>query len=176
MINLDTLAPLGFALVLIAAFIIIFIFYFFYRLFGTGRSAAGKPGAWGLYERRSVMTNAERDFFRVVEKVVGDKYYLFPQVRLNSLVEFKKDYFERKAFFSLINKSVDYVICDKSSLKTLLVIELDDFSHQNDERKKRDRYLDEVFGSAGVSIIHVVCRRTYDFREIEKQITSFLGK
>ncbi len=56
---------------------------------------------------------------------------------------------------SKINKKiVDFVLFDKQNISPILVIELDDYTHQKPDRKKRDVFLNKVLDHCGIPILH----------------------
>ena len=71
------------------------------------------------------------------------------------MVRLRSDAFVWSLFAPLTGKCVDFVICDKETMQTLLVIELDDKSHSRRERKTRDAFVDKTLQSAGIPILHV---------------------
>lgn len=101
----------------------------------------------------SIMTGPEQDFFKVLIEIVDNKYYVFPQVHLDAFLNHKitgQDWFY--AFNHINQKSVDFLICDKINEKPLLVIELDDRSHERPNRIERDREVERIFMSANLPI------------------------
>lgn len=103
------------------------------------------------------MTASENDFFRILEKVAGDRYYIFPQAHLSKLLSEKvigQDWKAQKAAFRHINgKSVDYVLCDRQTLKPVYAVELDDYTHNYSSRKERDIEVERIFHSAGIPLV-----------------------
>ena len=91
------------------------------------------------YERKdTVMSQAESAFFKRLEKVVEDRYYIFPQIHLSALMNNKTSGRYYKVAFQRINRrSVDYVLCDKATMKPVYAVELDDTTHDTDKRKYR---------------------------------------
>ena len=89
------------------------------------------------YKRKDfLMSRAEHEFFDVLIEVVGNQYYVFPQIHLQNILDHKvvgQSY--KGAFRHIDEKSVDYVICDKAYIKPLLAIELDDRTHEWESRK-----------------------------------------
>src|SRR4051812_48819226 len=78
-----------------------------------------------------IMTRAEHECFDALVKAVGEKYHVFPQVHLPSIVNNKVIGQNWKGAFKHINqKSVDFVLCDKAYLAPKLAIELDDRTHE----------------------------------------------
>lgn len=68
------------------------------------------------------------------------------------------------------SKHVDFVVCDRARVCPILVIELDDRSHQRDKVQVRDAFIDEVFRSVGLPILRVKAARAYDVLDLRKQI------
>jgi very-short-patch-repair endonuclease len=85
-----------------------------------------------------------------------------------------------KRNWALLNKidrkSVDFVLFDKSTLNPAIAIELDGSSHNSFSRQERDSFVDQVFSTAGVPLIHV--RRNdvgYNANDISTQIMGCLS-
>lgn len=111
----------------------------------------------GTYEKRKILTDAEQSFYQKLKELVADRYYIFPQVHLESLVRPKTvdRKLWRKLWNKVIQKSVDFVLVDKINFETKLVIELDDFTHLRRNRIDRDSFVDSSLKSAGIAIVHV---------------------
>lgn len=54
-------------------------------------------------------------------------------------------------------KHVDFLLCAPSDTRPVLVIELDDKTHQRADRKERDEFLDRACKAAGLPVLHVPC-------------------
>ncbi|HSE56844.1 MAG TPA: DUF2726 domain-containing protein [Candidatus Paceibacterota bacterium] len=59
-------------------------------------------------------------------------------------------------------KSVDFVLFDIETFTPHLVIELDDSSHDREERHERDLFVDAVLKKAGIRIEYVKNAYSYD--------------
>jgi hypothetical protein len=53
---------------------------------------------------------------------------------------------------------------------------LDDSSHEEEDRISRDSFVDSVFSSAGLPILHVTAKGAYDPKEVHRQIDAALEK
>ena len=100
------------------------------------------------YIKPYLLTKKEWAFYKAL-KPITDKYHLhiLAKVRLADLVEVKKglsnsQYF--KAFAKIKAKHVDFVLARPANLAVLCAIEIDDGSHDDIERQKRDFFLDKV--------------------------------
>lgn len=107
------------------------------------------------YRRKKyLMTSHEHDFFNLLNKMFGDKYFVFPQMQLSSLLDHKVYKQNWKGALGRINqKSVDYVICDKIYLNPLVAIELDDWSHDSEDRIERDGLVEAIFEEAQFPLV-----------------------
>ena len=122
-------------------------------------------------KRYCLMTNAELNFFKVLQKAVQDRYYIVPQVQLSKLVEVER---AKKWYHSYTNvidrKSVDFVLYNKENFKPYLVIELDDRSHYRWDRIRRDNFVDEVLNRVGIRIVHIKNSYQYNIDEITRML------
>jgi hypothetical protein len=95
------------------------------------------------YVKVPLLTEPELRFFSLLESILPDNCYLLAQVRLANLVAVKQGIdFSWKYFSPIGMKCVDFVVCDHLSMRPLLVIELDDCSHDRPERQQRDLFVD----------------------------------
>jgi hypothetical protein len=128
------------------------------------------------YEKKSsIMTPTELKFFRVLESAIGEHYYIFPQIHLDMVLEHKvKGQNWNGARRHMSQKSVDFVLCDPQSMETILVIELDDFSHARVNVVKRDKEVSRMLKSASIPLCRFIVTKTFDPNEIRKVIYSAL--
>ena len=108
----------------------------------------------GKYKSRMMLTKNEYAAYKKL-KVIADANGLLicPKVRLIDIVEPKAGEQEYALRAKVIQKHVDFVICN-SDLKILGVIELDDNSHDTQKRMERDRFVDEILSDVGYTVIH----------------------
>ena len=120
------------------------------------------------YEKKpSLMTNAEKTFFKVLESTVQGRYYIIPQVQLSNLVQPEKgkerDYAVRN---KIDRKSVDFVLFNKDFFTPYLVIELDDSTHKLSSREIRDDFVNSILNKVGIKLIRIPVAKTYDLSNI----------
>ena len=100
------------------------------------------------------MTRTESEFFLKLHRVVSERYYVFPQVHLSALLDHKvKGQDWRFAFRHINGKSVDFVLCDKETLRPTYAIELDDLTHEQSDRRKRDIEVERIFEEANLPLV-----------------------
>jgi very-short-patch-repair endonuclease len=118
----------------------------------------------------SLLTPPEARFFSLLESVIPENCYLLTQVRLANLVAVRPGSQTFRAHFNPIAmKCVDFVICNHSDMQPLLVVELDDRSHDRPERQQRDKFVDQVLGAVGLPILHWPLSRGYSRTEIAQE-------
>ena len=109
----------------------------------------------GAYQKKWLLTYNEKDAFKKIKAVTDEiGCYTFSKVRLLDLLEPVKGNPKYKTYFYKVQaKHVDFVILDEK-LVARCAVELDDASHDAEDRKKRDAFVDEVLQSVGYRIIH----------------------
>ena len=109
----------------------------------------------GAYQKKWLLTYNEKDAFKKIKAVTDEiGCYTFSKVRLLDLLEPAKGNTKYKTYFYKVQaKHVDFVILDEK-LVARCIIELDDTSHDAEDRKKRDAFVDEVLKTVGYQIIH----------------------
>jgi very-short-patch-repair endonuclease len=80
---------------------------------------------------------------------------------------------QKTAFNKIACKHVDFVLCDKE-LNILLAIELDDSSHNRQDRKERDEIVNAAFRSAGLPLMREPAKHFYDIDILRQRVFSFL--
>ena len=123
-----------------------------------------------------LLSKAERSFYLVLLQAVGAHWRVFPKVRLIDLVWLPRDTPNAQSHRNRVqSKHVDFVLCSNDALRPELVIELDDASHEREDRVDRDALVDRILQSAGLPILHVSAARSYTTAELAKQIQSLMG-
>lgn len=110
------------------------------------------------YQKKLLLTKNEWKNYMFLKPILeGKGLRICPKVRLLDLVEPRKgtDGKRRQALLNKVqSKHVDFVVCDEK-LNVLLVLELDDSSHDTENRKQRDTFVDSVLIGSGYKILHV---------------------
>lgn len=118
------------------------------------------------YQSKWMFTQNEKQaYYKLKEIAEKNNLHIFAKVRLFDLVTPTSGHPKYKSNrYRIQAKHVDFVIC-KSNLVAKYVIELDDSSHDTDQGKKRDAFVDNVLTSCGYKVLHT---RYINEEEIEK--------
>ncbi len=139
------------------------------RLFGIGAEKA-----FPYRQRDDFLSPAELAFFHVLHSAVGREYVICPKVRLADIVYVAQRRQRQAAFNRISSKHVDFLLCDPETLAPRIAIELDDTSHRQKSRVKRDRFVNGVFAAAELPLLRVPVRRSYDPRDLSTQVVAAL--
>ena len=128
------------------------------------------------YKRKNFfLTRAEHECFDALMAAVGNDYLIFAQVHLPTLIDNKVVGQNWRGAFRHINgKSVDFVLCDKAYISPKLAIELDDKTHERPERQERDVEVERILQEAGVPLLRLTNKGSFDPDELSQQIMKVL--
>lgn len=125
--------------------------------------------------RDDFLSDSELSFFKVLQQVIGDKAVIYTKVSLQDLF-FVKNPNKNMAYYNKIaRKHVDFLLCKPDTLKPIAGIELDDKSHQRASRMERDRFVEDVFKTAGLPLIRYENKRSYTLQEVSEKIAAALS-
>ena len=124
-----------------------------------------------LYIKKDyIMTEQEYKFYRLLKNYTSkNNLNLFAQVSLYAIVNSK--YYSD--FNKIKSKSIDFVITDVNC-KIKLCIELDDYTHIKEERRKRDNFIDKLFEELEIKMLRIPVQNYYNMTDIERKITESL--
>ncbi len=157
-----------FALVIIA---VIVIKKYFPEVFSSKESKS----LYHYKRKEFLMSRAEHEFFDILVEIAGTQYYVFPQIHLPNILDNKVVGQSWKGAFRHIDeKSIDYVICDKAYIKPLLAIELDDRTHEQENRKIRDEEVERILSEAGLPLLRFRNNGHFNKEEIRRVVLEKL--
>ena len=123
---------------------------------------------WPFYAKKPLSQPEQILYFRLVQAL--PEHIILAQVQLSRLLGVKKGS-NYQAWSNRINRmSADFVVCNKDS-SIVAVIELDDATHQREDRQAADAKKDKALGSAGIRIVRWQAKAIPDIATIQ---ASFL--
>jgi hypothetical protein len=124
--------------------------------------------------RDDFLSPAEFSFYRILVSLAQDYFTILTKVRLADLFFVARPNENISYFNRITPRHVDFVFCESNTMRPLLGIELDDSSHARNDRQHRDDFVDRVFESANLPLLHISVQRTYNTREIDAKIAPIL--
>lgn len=139
-------------IIVVIVFIAIIIFV---KLSGSKeKRKVHKNNVYAYIAKDIPMTVTEADFFHKLTVAVDERYFVFPQIHLSAILRSTAYGQEGNYAFRHINgKSVDYVLCDKETLRPAYAVELDDYTHSQPARRKRDAEVERIFAEADLPLV-----------------------
>jgi very-short-patch-repair endonuclease len=133
--------------------------------------------AYPFHLRDDFLSPAEANFYQVLRMVTGQQVVALAKVNLNDLFFAQTGDARRNRAVSnrIDRKHVDFLLCDSSTLRPVLGIELDDRSHERPDRIARDELVDGVFAAAGLPLLRVPVRQGYAPEELVALIQPCFG-
>jgi hypothetical protein len=139
---------------------------------------AGGPKRGVYVLKKALFTPAERSFLGVLECALPPGVRVFGKVRLEDIfgVVSGLDASARQSARNRItSRHVDFLLVRTDDLAPLAGIELDDKSHEAEDRQARDALVDEVYKSAGLPLLHVPAQKAYDAADLKAKVSALLA-
>lgn len=152
---------MGLIVLLLVVVVAVVVFLAFLKAKGQGGIG---DQAWPFYAKRPLSQPEQVLYFRLVQAL--PEHIILAQVQLSRLLGVKKGN-NYQAWFNRINRmSADFVVCNKDS-SIVAVIELDDATHQKEDRQTADAKKDKALASANVRVIRWQAKAIPDVANIQ---------
>jgi len=117
----------------------------------------------------SVFTPAEKNFQNLVEKALGDNYRVLNRVKLSDIVTVRRGVSSRagqQARSTADNKYLDFVICERNTMKLLGTIDLVDTNGRG-YKVKKDWFVSGALEAAAIPHVRIKVKSNYTVDEIK---------
>ena len=105
--------------------------------------------------RKSLMVGIERRVFQLLNEIFGQRFYIIPGVSLSSLLSHKVGSQNRLEAYGFIeNKTVDFVFCNKQTLRPVCAVKIDD-NAKNELGSSEAREMESFFRSAHLPFVRI---------------------
>ena len=102
-----------------------------------------------LYDvRKTLISKSEQGFYNAIKASVPEEYCVFPQINLASFI----DRTDNVRFHNELFRNVDFLITD-AEYTPKFIIEINDQTHLNNDRKERDEKVKKICEEAGIPIL-----------------------
>lgn len=101
--------------------------------------------------KTQTITNNEMYFLNIINKHFSNQYLIKDQVPLSSIIEKEKSF--KNEYQNELNRIIDIGIFDKQTTAPLLLIEINDSTHEQYNRKQRDIKVKNICEQAGIKLI-----------------------
>lgn len=97
--------------------------------------------------KKTIMSGHERLLFESLRYTFGSNYDVYPQVNLDKIfrVERQSGKYYLGWLRKINQKSVDFLVVRRNTQSPILAIELDDSTHEFEDRRDRDEFVGRLF-------------------------------
>lgn len=103
-----------------------------------------------IYHKQNFLTNTEKSFYIRLKQIFENKYIIQAQIPLRKLIEKNTDVLNKYA--NELHKYIDFGIFD-DNFNILVLIELNDYTHNYKTRMIRDSKVQEICKQANIPLI-----------------------
>ena len=145
------------------------------QILSRGRAPRNERATASPYRfHRFLCSAGEWRFRAALEESVGHRFDIMLQVRVAAVLKPRVHEWEKHGR-CVAQKAFDFVLVDKGTSHVRCAIELDDRTHEQRERQRRDRFLDSASRRAGLPLLRVRVRRSYDPDELGRAVRESIG-
>ncbi len=116
--------------------------------------------------KKAIMSRPEIDCFSLLSQLFGEKYLILPQVALHTVI----DKLTQNSYRSELFRVADFCLCDKETFAPLLLIELNDSSHNRADRIERDKKVALICERADLPMIVFTLQELSDTQFVRKSV------
>ena len=121
----------------------------------------------------ALLSRAELSFYKAFLEYKKDDTPVFAKVRLADIfVPDSKGKTYMSDFNRISAKHVDFLVCNRETMKPLYAVELDDKSHLSDKTQKRDDFVNKLFTQTGLKLVRVQARKDYSMEYLDGLFTE----
>lgn len=119
---------------------------------------------------RYLCTASEWRFHQVLKEAVGDRFDIMFQVRVAAVLRPQQGATWASAGRRVSQKAFDFVLVDKGTSRVRVAIELDDRTHGEPERQRRDQFLGAACVRAGLPLVRVDVQTEYRLEDVRRAL------
>lgn len=111
--------------------------------------------------RKHLMVGAEKACFQLLNDLFGQRFYVIPGVNLSSLLSHKVGLQDRRTAYSFIkDKTVDFVLCNKRTLRPICAVKLEDAAKSTKTKPDKTpgadpKDMEKFFKSARIPFVYI---------------------
>lgn len=127
------------------------------------------------YAKKSLLSQYETKLYNILLELINcpdfSNLTIISKIRLADLIESNNKY-SYSDFNKIKSKHIDFAFCDKHTLMPLLLIELDDNSHNQYERRQRDDFVNQSLVQSGYKVLRI---KNIDKERIKMQLYEIIN-
>lgn len=125
--------------------------------------------------KKQLMVGAEKHCFQLLNDIFGQRFYIIPQVNLSALLSHKVGSQSRAEAYSYIeNKTVDFVFCNKRTLRPVCAVKIDDGTSADHSPGSDPKDMEKFFRSAHLPFVRITNPKKLDRQIIIEEFSRVI--
>ncbi len=125
--------------------------------------------------KRQLMIGAEKHCFQLLSDIFGEKFYIIPGVNISALLSHKVGNQNRYEAYSFIdNKTVDFVFCNKRTMRPVCAVKLDDGRSTDFGPGSDPKDMEKFFRSAHLPFVRITNPKTLDRKTVIEEFSRVI--
>ena len=115
--------------------------------------------------RKQFLSFTELALLNSLQEMAEGRYIICPKVALNDIYYIQRPNENVHFYNKIFRKHVDFLLCEPDSMKPAFGVELVK-PVAKDETRSADQYMEDLFLSAGLPLVHVRSSEKYELEEL----------
>jgi hypothetical protein len=125
--------------------------------------------------REHFLSTPEISLFRLLQKMVGDRYVICPKVALTDIFGIVRPNENVHFYNKVFRKHVDFLLCDSKTLKPAIAVEIVKSVARSGTRA-RDQFMEELFTREGIPLVQLPLGEHYEVSDLVNLFTIAVMK
>src|SRR5262249_35485631 len=126
--------------------------------------------------KQHLLSKGELVFYQSLHKAIAPSIGISMKVRLADVITCPADQWDATPGRRVCQKHLDFVLYEIATSRIVAAIELDDRSHFQSERRKRDQFLNRALATAQVTLVRFRAASSYEPNAIRRTLNNFLSQ
>lgn len=120
------------------------------------------------YERRTILSANELSFYKVLKSGLPVEYSVFTKVKLEDIFKVINGSENWNSWRGKIrSRHIDFVIMEDANPMNIVLIEIDDKSHNTAKAQEADKFKDKLAKATNTRLIRIKAKRTYSTDDLK---------
>ena len=144
-------------------------------IFG-GKNNAEADQVWPYRVRDDYLSPEQTSFFRKLLSAVGDTYIIIPRVNMSDIFWVLNPEDGRNFSKYISEKRIDFLLCDRETMKPLVGVELDGQSHYIEKPPEQGIYIDDIFEAAKLPLVRIFLSNPNNPQDLRERLLEAAGR
>jgi hypothetical protein len=117
--------------------------------------------------RKQFLSYTELALLSVLQEIADGRYIVCPKVALNDIFYIQRPNENVHFYNKIFRKHVDFLLCEPDGMQPVFGVELVK-PIAKEETRSADQFMEDLFASAGLPLVHVPSGESYDLSDLIK--------